>query len=410
MSKSWIRCSREIRSLTNELNQMKRELEILRWFVAGVITLLSLLFIWMIRTRRSQSNGRTESTSGTSVETISAQSSSTEFPVMSLRCEAANPCVRVSDAGPSPSAQTRKYRRHVNVIPTMPQENLLPCFHRSHQLVPGSNAVSVCTSPAWIAVITQSGIIEWFRRGGQNCKDDKMMCWYLLMVGIMSCLDRAVHVPHGADACLTNSSFVDTFHVDPWNSRDNLEQRVQRKVRRNRVDLVQVGGQVTNPDDRDTAVRLRGYKIRHVQKQRLATVSDQARWRAKLEECWRPISLELVVQNKKSQSLLAYVADLARDQHRRGGRVFLTFPWKWNVLTTWPIQSVISEAPFLFARERRRGILTNCVDTARLVGRSRCCKSLMSQRVVQSSLANLFVSLEVCLWSAVSPGRPRGHL
>ena len=70
------------------------------------------------------------------------------------------------------------------------------------------------------------------------------------------------------------------------------------------------------------------------------------------------------------------------------------------MLTTWPIQSVISEAPFLLARERSRGILTNCVDTARLVGRSRCGKSLTSQRVVQSSLANLFVSPEVCLWSA----------
>ena len=29
-----------------------------------------------------------------------------------------------------------------------------------------------------------------------------MMCWYLLMVGITFGLDRAVHVPHGADACL----------------------------------------------------------------------------------------------------------------------------------------------------------------------------------------------------------------
>ena len=107
MSKSWIRCSREIRSLTNELNQMKRELEILRWFVAGVIILLSLLFIWMIRTRRSQSNGRTDSTSGT------------ESPVMSPRCEAENSCVRVSNAGP---------RRHVN---------------GSHPLLPGYNTVSV---------------------------------------------------------------------------------------------------------------------------------------------------------------------------------------------------------------------------------------------------------------------------
>ena len=114
----------------------------------------------------------------------------------------------------------------------------------------------------------------------------------------------------------------------------------------NSAHLVQVGGHVTNPEDRDTAVRLRGYKTRHVQQHGLATVSDRARWRAKLEECWRPIALELVV-HKKSQSQ-AY-ADLARDQHRRGGRVFLTFPWKWNVLTTWPIQSVISEAPLLVA-------------------------------------------------------------
>ena len=105
--------------------------------------LLSLLFIWMIRMRRSQSNGRTDSTSGTSVETISVQSSPTESPVMSPRCEAVNSCVRVSNAGPSPSGQTVKYRRHVNVTPTVPQEDLLPCCHRSHQLLPGSNAVSV---------------------------------------------------------------------------------------------------------------------------------------------------------------------------------------------------------------------------------------------------------------------------
>ena len=107
------------------------------------------------------------------------------------------------------------------------------------------------------------------------------------------------------------------------------------------------------------------------------------------------MTLAVIVQNKKSQSLLAKIANLARDQHRRGGRVFLTFPWNWNVLTTWPIQSVINEAPLLCAREGKKGILTNCVDTARSVGRSRCCKSLMSRRLVQSSLANLFVSRKI---------------
>ena len=60
---------------------------------------------------------------------------------------------------------------------------------------------------------------------------------------------------------------------------------------------------------------------------------------------------------------------------------------------------MINEAPLLCAREGKKGILTNCADTARLVGRSRCCKSLVSRRLVQSSLANLFVSHEVCLWN-----------
>ena len=136
---------------------------------------------------------------------------------------------------------------------------------------------------------------------------------------------------------------MDTLHVDPWNSRDNVEQRAQR----NRVDLVQLGGQMTNPKDWNTTVKLPVQRRRHVQQHRLATVSDRARWRATLEESWRPMTLAVIVQNKKSQSLLAYAADLARDQHRRGGRVFLTIPWNWNVLTTWPIQSVLTEAPFL---------------------------------------------------------------
>ena len=53
-----------------------------------------------------------------------------------------------------------------------------------------------------------------------------------------------------------------------------------------------------NPKDRNTAVKLRGYKIRRVQQHRFATVSDRARWRAKLEEFWRPMTLAMIVQNK----------------------------------------------------------------------------------------------------------------
>ena len=43
--------------------------------------------------------------------------------------------------------------------------------------------------------------------------------------------------------------------------------------------------------------------------------------------------------------------------------------------------------------------MTNCAHTARLIGRSRCDQSPFTQRLVQSSLANVFVSHEVCLWN-----------
>ena len=184
---------------------------------------------------------------------------------------------------------------------------------------------------------------------------------------------------------------MDTFHVDPWNSRDNVEQRVQRRIRRNRVDR-RIRRIRTQLSDAVEAGHATCDKTGSPQCQ-----IERTRWRAKLEESWRPTTLALVVQDKKSQSLLAYVADLARDQHRRGGRVSLMFPWNWNVLTTLPIQSAPTEAPFLCAREGKKGIMTNCVDTARLFGRSRCCKSVVSQRLVQSSLANLCVCPMWCV-------------
>ena len=42
-----------------------------------------------------------------------------------------------------------------------------------------------------------------------------------------------------------------------------------------------------------------------------------------------------------------------------------------------------TEAPFLFPLDGKKGFLTNCAETARLVGRSRCCQSPISQRLVQ---------------------------
>ena len=75
-----------------------------------------------------------------------------------------------------------------------------------------------------------------------------------------------------------------SFRVDPWNSRDNVEQRVRGKLRMDRVDLAQLSGQVTNPADPYTTVRRRGYQTRHVRQNRHVTVTDRAKWRAKLED------------------------------------------------------------------------------------------------------------------------------
>ena len=53
------------------------------------------------------------------------------------------------------------------------------------------------------------------------------------------------------------------------------EQRARRKCLTNRVDLVHLGGHVTNPEDPYTVVRDRGCKARHVRQERLVTVSDR---------------------------------------------------------------------------------------------------------------------------------------
>ena len=74
--------------------------------------------------RRLQSSGRLASTIGTHVQTINAQPSLTESPVMSPRGDGTATSVRVSNAV--------RYRRRVNVTPTVPQEALLSCLHSSH--------------------------------------------------------------------------------------------------------------------------------------------------------------------------------------------------------------------------------------------------------------------------------------
>ena len=151
---------------------------------------------------------------------------------MSPRCEADNSC--------RPCLKRRSVSVSTNSEMSTPAISccllIQRCFRVPHLFgLPSSRKVdsSNRTHIPAISGITAngSGVVD------KIAKTTRMMCWYLLMVGITCCLDRAVHVPHGADACLTNSSFVDTFHVDFWNSRDNVEQRVQRRVRRNRVDL-----------------------------------------------------------------------------------------------------------------------------------------------------------------------------
>ena len=217
---------------------------------------------WVIRLRRSLNNGRTASTSGTSVE-------------------------RTQRTGPTFQEFSR-----------------------------------VATNG--------SGVV------GKIATTARMTCFYLLVVGATSCLDWVVHAFLVADALPTSCPCDAFFRVD---LRDSVEQRVRRKCLMTRGDLVQLGGQVPNPQDPYTAVRRRGCKTRHVQHNRLATVSDRTKWLARL-------------QDKKSQSLLAYVADLARDRHRRGGGVFLAFLWNWNAWTTCPIQSVLNEALFSCRKER----------------------------------------------------------
>ena len=99
------------------------------------------------------------------------------------------------------------------------------------------------------------------------------------------------------DALPTVSPCVDVFHVVPSHSRDSVERRFRKQCLVNRVDLVQLGGHVTNPEDPYTVVRDRGGKVRQ---DRLATVSDRTTWRAKMEESWRPTTLAMVMRNEKS--------------------------------------------------------------------------------------------------------------
>ena len=208
--------------------------------------------------RRSLNNGKTASTIGTSVETISVQSSPPESLVVSPRSDSTSDfcsCLKrrfVSACTNSQISTPRECDSHsttgdVGVVFSQ-KPSVVAWFQRCFRVfhlfglpaprkVDSSNRTHI---PAISGVAPNGSSVV-----GKIATTTRIMCWYLLMFGITFCLDRVVHAPNGADACSTNSSCVDTFHVDPWNSRDNVEQRVQRRIRRNRVDL----GTVWWPDD-----------------------------------------------------------------------------------------------------------------------------------------------------------------
>ena len=145
---------------------------------------------------------------------------------------------------------------------------------------------------------------------GKIAAKANMMCVYVLMVGVMSLLGSC-------GACVscggcTSDDFSVFGHISCGSIAQprQWEQRAGRKCRIHRVDLVQLGGYVTNSEDQYTDVRNRGCKARHVRQDRLATVSDRTRWRVKLEESWRPTTLALVMLNKTNTNLFWLVLQI----------------------------------------------------------------------------------------------------
>ena len=133
----------------------------------------------------------------------------------------------------SVSARTH-YRRHVNVTPTVPQEALLSCFHRSHQLLPGSNAVFRLCHLVAVPSLRKMDSTNWAHipgisrapTNGASVLDKiattaKMICAYVLIVGATCCWDRVVRAFPLVDVLPTTSPCVDIFHVDPSHSRDS---------------------------------------------------------------------------------------------------------------------------------------------------------------------------------------------
>ena len=140
-----------------------------QWSLVGVILLMIFLCLWMIRMRRSLNNGTTTSTNGTSVETISVQSNPPESPVMSPRGDAHHrvcSCLKRRFVSASTNSQISTPNECDSHSAARPQETLVSCVHRSHQLLHGSNAVSVYLT--CLDCRHNGSSVAW-----QNCNDDK---------------------------------------------------------------------------------------------------------------------------------------------------------------------------------------------------------------------------------------------
>ena len=194
--------------------------------------------------------------------------------MLSSRSEAAATFARVSDAAPPPSRPTASYR-HVNVTPTVPQEALLSCLHKP-------------SFAAWFQrcfrVSHLFGVPSPRKSDSTNRTHIPGISRALTKVQVSLCVDGGSDVLLGPfDACDSCGPTVFSACGRSIAQSRQCGTACSKQIVMNRVDLVQPGGHVTNPADQYTVVRDRGGRARHVRQDRLATVSDRTKWRAKLE-------------------------------------------------------------------------------------------------------------------------------
>ena len=180
--------------------------------------------------------GRTASTSGTSVETISVQSSPPESTSDVSQKRSSHhfcPCLlrhagsvtTNSEISTPRACDSHSASRDDGVVLPQVVAWFQSCFRVSHVfgLQPPRKVDSTDRThiPEICRAATNgSGVV------GKIATTARMMCLYVLMVGATSCLNQIVHAFPVADALPTSCPCVNIFHVD---LRDSAEHRVQRK-------------------------------------------------------------------------------------------------------------------------------------------------------------------------------------